>query len=121
MERTLSSNAVPKKYDESFKRQAVEMVLHGGKRVKEVAAELGVSGYTIYEWKRKYFGLVESGGSSGQSSLVSGLPEDVEALQKLVREQRRQIAELSQQREILKKTLGIVCEEPSRGTNGLSR
>jgi transposase-like protein len=94
MERTLSSNAVPKKYDESSKRQAVEMVLHGGKRVKEVAAELGVSGYTIYEWKRKYFGLVESGGSSGQSSLVSGLPEDVEGLQKLVREQQRQIAEL---------------------------
>jgi transposase len=62
--------------------------------VKEVAAELGVSGYTIYEWKRKYFGLVESGGSSGQSSLVSGLPEDVEGLQKLVREQQRQIAEL---------------------------
>jgi transposase-like protein len=29
MERTLSSNAVPRKYDESFKRQAVEMVLHG--------------------------------------------------------------------------------------------
>jgi hypothetical protein len=29
---------VPKKYDESFKRQAVEMVLHGGRRVKEVAA-----------------------------------------------------------------------------------
>jgi len=37
MERTLSLNAVPKKYDESFKRQAVEMVLQGGKTVKQVA------------------------------------------------------------------------------------
>jgi transposase len=121
MERTLSSNAVPKKYDESFKRQAVEMVLHGGKRVKEVAADLGVSEYSIYEWKRKYFALGLVGGSSGQHSMVSGLPEDVEQLQKMVREQQRQIAELTQQREILKKTLGIVCEEPSRGTNGLGR
>jgi hypothetical protein len=39
--------------------------------------------------------------------------EDVEGLQKLVREQQRQIADLTQQREILKKTLGIVCEGPS--------
>jgi transposase-like protein len=36
------------KYDESLKRQAVEMVLHGGKRVR-VAADLGVNQYTIDE------------------------------------------------------------------------
>ena len=33
MERTLSWNAVAKKYDEAFKRQAVELVLQGGKTV----------------------------------------------------------------------------------------
>jgi transposase-like protein len=43
MERTGSMNEVPKKYDETFKRQAVGMVLHGGKTVKQAADELGVS------------------------------------------------------------------------------
>jgi len=38
--RNLSLNAVPKKYDEAFKRQAVEMVLRGGKTVKQAAEEL---------------------------------------------------------------------------------
>jgi transposase-like protein len=38
MERALSLNAVAKKYDEAFKRQAVEMVLQGGKMVREVVS-----------------------------------------------------------------------------------
>jgi transposase-like protein len=70
MERTLSLNAVPKKYDEAFKRQAVEMVVRGGKRVREVAEDLGVSQYSIY--------------------------------------QQRQIADLTQQREILSLVLSTV-------------
>jgi transposase-like protein len=41
MERTLSLNAAAKKYDEAFKRQAVEMVLRGGTTVREVAEDLG--------------------------------------------------------------------------------
>jgi transposase len=118
MERTLSSNAVPKKYDEAFKRQAVELVLQGGKTVREVAEDLGVSQYSIYQWKKKFFPLAAVVGSLGKPSGGAGLPEDVEALQKLVREQQRQIADLTQQREILKKTLGIVCEGPSSATNG---
>ena len=118
MERTLSLNAVPKKYDEAFKRQAVEMVLRGGKTVREVAEDLGVSQYSIYQWKKKFFPLAAPPGSPTTASGWPGVPEDVEALQKLVREQQRQIADLTQQREILKKTLGIVCEEPSSATNG---
>src|SRR4051794_40554101 len=108
MERTLSWNAVPKKYDEAFKRQAVELVLQGGKTVREVAEDLGVSQYSIYQWKKKFFPLAGVPGSMGKPSGWAGSAEDVERLQKLVREQQRQIADLTQQREILKKTLGIV-------------
>jgi transposase-like protein len=89
MERTLSLNAVAKRYDEAFKRQAVEMVLQGGKTVREVAENLGVSQYSI-------FPLVAMPGSMGKGSGSAGLPEDVEGLQKLVREQQRQIADLTQ-------------------------
>jgi transposase len=78
-----------------------------------VAEDLGVSQYSIYQWKKKFLPLAGVPGSGS-----AGLPEDVEKLQKLVREQQRQIADLTQQREILKKTLGIVCEEPSSATNG---
>jgi transposase len=118
MERTLSFKAVVKKYDEAFQRQAVEMVVRGGKTVKQAAEDLGVSQYSIYQWKKKFFPLAGVLGSMGKTSGPGGLPEEVEQLQKLVREQQRQIADLTEQREILKKTLGIVCEGPSNGTSG---
>jgi transposase len=118
MEKSVSSNLVPKKYDEAFKRQAVEMVLRGGKGVKEVADDLGVSPYSIYEWKRKLFPLALPGGSVGKTAVPGGLSDEVASLHKLIQEQQRQIADLTQQREILKKTLGIVCEGPLSATNG---
>ena len=118
MEKSVPSNLVPKKYDEAFKRQAVEMVLRGGKSVKEVADDLGVSPYSIYEWKRKLLPLALPGASAGKMAMASGLPEEVATLHKLIQEQQRQIAELTPQREVLKKTLGILCEGPSSVTNG---
>ena len=46
-----------KKNDEAFKRQAVEMDLRGGKTAKQAAEDLGVSQYSIYQWKKKFFPL----------------------------------------------------------------
>jgi hypothetical protein len=54
-------------------------------------------------WKKRFFPLSAVPGSLGKPSGSAGLPEDVEGLRKLVREQQRQIADLTQQREILKK------------------
>jgi transposase len=121
MERTVSSNLVPKKYDEAFRRQAVEMVLRGGKTVKQAADELGVSPYSIYEWKRKLLPTAFAVEPAGKTVAAAGLPDEVARLQKLLQEQQRQIAELTLQREVLKKTLGIVCEGPSSATNGSKR
>jgi transposase-like protein len=101
MERTVSSNLVPKKDDETFRRQAVEMVLRGGKTVKPAADALGVSPYSIYEWKRKLLPTALAVGSAGQTAAAAGLPDEVARLQKLIPEQPRQIAELTLQREVL--------------------
>jgi transposase len=121
MERTVSSNLVPKKYDEAFRRQAVEMVLRGGKTVKQAADELGVSPYSIYEWKRKLLPVALASEPAGKTAAAEGLADEVARLQKLLQEQQRQIADLTLQREVLKKTLGIVCEGPSSATNGSKR
>ena len=66
-------------------------------------------------------GLLAENAASGQEDL----PKDLEALRQLALEQarrlerqQRQIADLVQQREILKKTLGIVCDKPGNATNG---
>ena len=43
-----------KRYDEAFKRQAVEPWLLSGKSCRVVAAELGLSSQTLHAWKQRY-------------------------------------------------------------------
>jgi transposase-like protein len=50
---------IQKKYEEEFKRQAVEMVIHSGKTQAQIARELGVSGYSLNLWKKTYLKRME--------------------------------------------------------------
>ena len=43
-------------YDETYKRHAVELTLHGDRTVKAVAQELGVAPWALYEWRARYAG-----------------------------------------------------------------
>lgn len=95
-----------RRYDEAFKRQAVEHWLQSGKVGTQIARELGVSYPSLKEWKRRYQG--------------PALPERTD----LAAENRALKAELvrvREQRDILKKTLGILSEPPASATNGSKR
>jgi len=41
------------RYDQNFKRSAVELWLGSGKSAETVAAELGISGQTLKVWKQQ--------------------------------------------------------------------
>lgn len=96
-----------RKYDEAFKREAVELWLRSGKSAGEVASELDLEAQQLYQWKRD---LAERAGPAA--------PQDLEAE---VVALRRENALLRQQRDILKKTLGILSEAPSNATNASTR
>lgn len=96
----------PKRYDEAFKRQAVENWLRSSRPGTQVARELGVSYPALKEWKRRYFGDANP-----------SRPD-------LVAENRALKAELHrvrEQRDILKKTLGILSEPAKRVTSASPR
>jgi len=96
-----------KRYDETFKRSAVEHWMLSGKSVRQVAAELGVNVQTLHGWKKKFKEL-----PAGQ---VAGT---LEALQAENRRLQRELQRVSVQRDILKKTLGIISEVPGNGSLG---
>ena len=48
----MKEKKIAKRYNEEFKRQAVELLIHSGKRQAQVARELGVSDYTMTLWKK---------------------------------------------------------------------
>lgn len=80
-----------RKYDEAFKQQAVALVQTSGRSLKEVAAELGVSHWNLRDWREIY----------GVRSTPAQLQEQLERM-------RGELAEVRQQRDALKKVLGIL-------------
>ena len=94
-----------KHYDEVFKRDAVTL-LEAGRPLKRLAAELGVCAVTLRGWRDRYAKIVNK-----------PAPQSLEAAQMEVRQLRQEVADLRRQREILKKTLGILAEPPSSDTS----
>jgi transposase len=97
--------AVPqaKRYDEAFKRQAVEQWIRSGKTGTQNARELGVSYPCLKEWKRRYHGDATPGRA------------DLETENRAL---RSELARVREQRDILKKTLGILSEPSKSATSG---
>lgn len=92
-----------RKYDATFKREAVALWLSSGKSAREIGAQLGITQSHLYDWQGEY----------GPATAVSEAQKD-EELARL----RQENAMLRQQRDILKKTLGIISEPPNNGSNG---
>ena len=104
-----------KKFDKTFKQHAVELWLNSGKAATEVAAELGIHAQRLSAW-RKRFAPPPPGGEGGGGAKRSAQQLEVENTTL-----RREIDYLRQQRDILKKTLGILSEPPMSAFNGLTR
>jgi transposase-like protein len=111
----IQSKQTRKKFDKAFKRQAVELWLNSGKAATKVAAELGIHPQRLSAW-RKRFAPPPPGGEGG-----GGAKRSAEQLEVENTDLRRENDYLRHQRDILKKTLGILSEPPASGSNGLMR
>ena len=105
-----------RKFDETFKHEAVNNWLSRGKSAEVIAPELGLNSHRLYAW-RKRFAPAAAGGRAAAGA-KPGSPTDLQAkLDAALRENRH----LREQRDILKKTLGILSEPPTNASNGLTR
>ena len=101
-----------RQFDETFKREAVMSWLRSGKSAQEVGQELGIDGSRLYLWKKSFAPELPGGrGSSGAKPALEDLAYENAKL-------RRENEYLREQRDILKKTLGILSEPPKSGMNG---
>lgn len=97
-----------KRFNKHFKQEAVEHWRQSGKSGAEIAAELGIHANNLYNWARQSDKTVPAVGSSDD------LAAENAAL-------RRENERLRQQRDILKKTLGILSEPPNSATNASTK
>ena len=90
-------------YDREFKLEAVRLVLQKGRKVAEVARNLGIHDNLLHRWKKQH---IEDSENSfpGKGNLK---PED-EAMRKL----ERKLADVTEERDILKKALAVFSRHP---------
>ncbi|MDZ4290248.1 MAG: transposase [Prosthecobacter sp.] len=103
-------------HDEEFKREAVAL-LGSGRKIKQLATELGVSHWTLRDWRERYGAGAATAGlparSAGQGS--AGAASTI-ALSVQLADLRRELEVTRRQRDILKKALAIVGQDPSSAT-----
>jgi transposase len=99
-------------YTKEYKQEALGLWRASGRSAAQVASELGIRAALLYRWARTER-VSKEGGTGAQSGARSR--EELEAENRRLREENTKLLE---QREILKKSLGILSEAPHRGMPG---
>jgi transposase len=102
------------RYTEEYKQEALELWRNSGRSAAKVAAELGIRAPLLYRWARP-----KRGRNVSKNELSHG--RSVEELEAEIRRLRAENVKLLEQREVLKKSLGILSEVPPRGMPGSDR
>jgi len=93
-------------YSDEYKQEALELWRASGRSAAKVAAELGIRPPLLYRW---------AGQERQPKPSEPKSRRNVEALEAEIRRLRAENAKLLEQREVLKKSLGILSEVPHRG------
>ena len=87
-----------KSYTRQFKQDAVNLVIGGGRKVSEVARDLGIEENTLHRWKREL--SADGVGAFPGKGHTNSLEEENRRL-------RRELEQAIEDREILKKALAF--------------
>jgi transposase len=93
MHEEVKAKRTRRRYDEAFRREAVALVESSGLPLREVAQQLGISHWNLRDWIPIY----------GKRSTPAQLEARVQPLEK-------ENARLRDQRDALKKAMGILAE-----------
>jgi|SRR6202453_1210013 len=98
-------------YTTEYKLEALKLWRASGRSAAKVASELGIRPALLYRWAR----MERVPDAAGKAPKSARGIEELEAENRRLREENTKLLE---QREILKKSLGILSEAPHRGMPG---
>ena len=94
-------------HSEEFKKEAVRLVIQSGRKVKQIAAELGVNAWTVKGWVKKY-------DKETRAELISqGLKMSPEEENRIL---KKELADVTEERDILKKAIAVFSKKPKINT-----
>jgi transposase-like protein len=89
-------------HDEEFKRSVVAHWKSSGKTAATVAKEFGINVWNLRDWRHRY--------APAPKGAEDPVPESPQEMRREIQQLRKELARTIHQREILKKTLGIISE-----------
>ena len=90
-----------RKYTEEFKLEALELLKSSGKTGRQIERELGITPGLLAKWRDRYQVIAKD---VDQTRLELS---DIEAARREIKRLQRRLAEVEEEREILKKTINI--------------
>lgn len=100
-----------KRYTKEFKEEAVRLLLTSDKSARELARDLGITDVSLCNWKRE---AIRNGDHPEQAK-----PNGLQISRKVLEDEnirlKKEVEMLRRQREILKKSLGILSVDPLEG------
>ena len=89
-------------YPEEFKLEALALLQSSGKSASQLERELGITEGMLLKWRERYQVVTPAGQTQAQLQ-----PSDLESAQREIRRLERELQETAEEREILKKVVGI--------------
>ncbi len=96
-----------REYTEEFKLEALRLLKSSGKSASELERELGITPGMLLKWQNRYQ-IVEA---EGQKASLE--PNDIEAAKREIRRLEKELMEVTEEREILKKVVSIFSRKRS--------
>lgn len=97
-----------RKFSKEFKIDVVNMIRTGDKSVVDLSKELDIHDVTLYSWLRKYKEDKEEA-FPGEGKLKASDEE--------LRKLRKQLADVTEERDILKKAINIFSKDQKKSTH----
>jgi transposase len=92
-----------RKYDEEFKRRAVELSITTGKSYENLSEDLGIPASTLYSWSKN----PRYAPTPDQADIENSVAKELKAL-------KRELSIIKEERDILKKALAIFSGDVSK-------
>ncbi len=93
-----------RQYTREFKMEAVELLINGNRKAVEVARHLGIRVELLYRWKNEYM--------SDRAEAFPGMGHLADPEEERMRKLERELASVTEERDILKKALAIFSKTP---------
>jgi transposase len=88
-------------YTDEFKLEALALLKSSGKKAQQIERELGITTGMLLKWQNRYRAVNQKAGG------VKLEPSDLEAAKSEIHRLQRELTEVTEEREILKKVVSI--------------